>query len=512
MVERNHRAYDAYVADTIFPSGYVRQLQPALLSYVAATAGFLPPNPGGPFTFLELGCGTGATLNVFAAANPESRFIGVDLNPAHIALARDDASKGDLGNVTYIERSFEDIKPDELPECDYIAIHGTYSWLPPSSQEGVHEILRRKLRIGGLFLIDYLCAPGRAPIDPVWVFLREITRSIAGTSEQRVAEGMETLKQLGAAKTGYFAATPPARAALARNLQRIDSRMPNILARLAHRGLAQAQKSSYFFEIQEAMSLCGLRFAGNSSTARNDPALCLPSEFMDLYFSQDEPGIRELVKDFLLNETQRKDVFVKAEGPDEAAAGDYLRQSVFVFAMRPAAAVLNRWNKDFQTWKTRHEPEPAAELILECIDKGQSTLSEFERAASERSIAFEQLIRALNLLIDRREIHLCRKAPRPSAPVTQFGISSSDPYGRSAPGRPDTLGKARVVLASPVLGAGLLLGQGQSAILEPTLRNETGTNAKDLGEASTADAVASAKRRKQEAKLLSRLAQLEIME
>ena len=47
-----------YVTDAAFPSDYVPSQQPAMLSYVAARAGYPPPDPARPFRYVELGCGS----------------------------------------------------------------------------------------------------------------------------------------------------------------------------------------------------------------------------------------------------------------------------------------------------------------------------------------------------------------------------------------------------------------------------------------------------------------------
>ena len=490
------------------PSRYIRRLQPALLSYVAASAGFPPPDPKGPFTYLELGCGNGATLNVLAAANPESHFLGIDLNTAHVDYARNDARRGNLANVTYIEGSFDGVTLDNIPVCDFIAIHGVYSRLPQSPLNGVHELVRERLRSGGLFFIDYLCAPGSIPIDPVRVFLREATRNGKGSSDQRIAAGMDILKQLGGANTGYFAETPAAKAVLARQLMRIDSGRPNALSNLTHHALAVNQKPSYFFEIQEQMARCGLRFAGSTSTIRNEADLCLPLEFKALYSGQEDLGVRELIKDFLLNQNRRKDVYVKANSPDEQAAREYLRADVFIFAMRPASAILKGWNNQFQNWKVRHGPDSAVKLILDCIDNGKNAFHEIERAAEERGdVSRDQLVRALNLLLARPEVYLCRKAPG-SAPTKHLAMTAPNSNSEDQVGM---AGRSRMVVASPVIGGGLLLGPGLTDAFDTLSDGQPESASADLQQSSEGDATQAALKRKQAAMLMSKLAQLEIL-
>lgn len=55
--------------------------------------GFEIPNMHKPFTYCELGCGSGFSLLTYAAANPHGFFIGVDFNTHHIVEAKEAAKK-----------------------------------------------------------------------------------------------------------------------------------------------------------------------------------------------------------------------------------------------------------------------------------------------------------------------------------------------------------------------------------------------------------------------------------
>src|SRR5262249_45085208 len=116
--------------DIPYPSGFYSYQTPVLLDYVAAINGVEPAaSEGRPFTYLDLGCGDGFTIILLAAAYPKCRFIGVDLNPEHIRIGTALAAAGGLANVRLIEGGFEDWRGLDLPECDYVAMHGVYAWI-----------------------------------------------------------------------------------------------------------------------------------------------------------------------------------------------------------------------------------------------------------------------------------------------------------------------------------------------------------------------------------------------
>ena len=50
----------------------------------------------------EIGCGQGYGMAVLAAANPAMQFVGIDINPRHIALAQSRADAAGLTNAVFL--------------------------------------------------------------------------------------------------------------------------------------------------------------------------------------------------------------------------------------------------------------------------------------------------------------------------------------------------------------------------------------------------------------------------
>jgi hypothetical protein len=99
---------EEYVTDVPYVRAFVGDLSPLALRLVAAMNGFPVPQ-GDRFHYCELGCAHGDTTATLAAAYPASDFVGIDINPDHIASANRLASLGELDNVRFLERSFEDL-------------------------------------------------------------------------------------------------------------------------------------------------------------------------------------------------------------------------------------------------------------------------------------------------------------------------------------------------------------------------------------------------------------------
>ena len=125
-VEPAARYSDGYVIDVPYLPGFYPFLSPAYLGTVAAFNGVAPVCCHEPFAYLELGCGFGDTLLTLAAANPQSRFTGVDINPVHATAMRDRVARCGLGNVRVVESGFDTL-PGTLPPQQFITMHGVFS-------------------------------------------------------------------------------------------------------------------------------------------------------------------------------------------------------------------------------------------------------------------------------------------------------------------------------------------------------------------------------------------------
>src|SRR5262249_26076874 len=154
-----------YVTEVGYTFGYYRELSPGILRLASLAAGVAVP-AGQPLRYLELGFGQGLSINVHAAAVPGT-FWGTDFNPGQVAHARALAEASGSGAVL-LDESFEDLAARaDLPEFDIIALHGVWTWISDENRRYIVDLIRRKLRAGGLVYISYNCFPGWAPAEPL---------------------------------------------------------------------------------------------------------------------------------------------------------------------------------------------------------------------------------------------------------------------------------------------------------------------------------------------------------
>src|SRR5262245_24376704 len=84
------------------------QTHPGRLSAIATMFGLETP-PVETARVLELGCASGGNLIPHAARFPDGQFVGVDLSPGHVELARERIADLGLGNIEIRCQSITDL-------------------------------------------------------------------------------------------------------------------------------------------------------------------------------------------------------------------------------------------------------------------------------------------------------------------------------------------------------------------------------------------------------------------
>ena len=120
---------EGYVTDTDYTNRLQPELSPGCLNYVAALNNAKPVSLRQPFTYLELGCGFGQSVINWAREFPEGQFHACDLNPNHIRAAARQAKKLTLKNLFFHQTTFQTMLSNDIPDCDFIVLHGVYSWI-----------------------------------------------------------------------------------------------------------------------------------------------------------------------------------------------------------------------------------------------------------------------------------------------------------------------------------------------------------------------------------------------
>ncbi|MEA2787810.1 MAG: hypothetical protein QOG73_216 [Acetobacteraceae bacterium] len=299
-----------YVTDVTYTAGWYNQQSPMMMALACQLCSTAVPMPAADdsISLLELGCGQGFGAMVQAASNPCWRVTAVDFNPAHIAAAREWASEAGLTNITFLEADLatlaEDPASQQIPDADFVTMHGVWSWVPRSVQNGIVRLLRNKVRAGGAVHLSYNALPAWGPAMGMQRVLREAGRRLGWRSDRQAAEGLAVVKALLAAEARQLERSPFAKTLL----RHLDSAPASYLA---HEYMNEHWQPCFVIDVAAALSEAKLDWVGSSQLTENFPGLTLSDAQRAISDRFEDPLMRELVKDLCMDRSLRHDVFVR---------------------------------------------------------------------------------------------------------------------------------------------------------------------------------------------------------
>jgi SAM-dependent methyltransferase len=296
-----------YTADIEYRASYFEEQAPQRLNLAALINGWEPLSLSGPFSYCELGCGQGTTVNLLAATHPKGRFVAVDFNPAHIARARDFAAAAGIVNIEFIERGFTELLEPGAPalgEFDFITLHGVWSWVNDENRRAIVDLIGRSLKPGGLAYVSYNALPGWRDGALVQRALYEIAQLSREPSERQVARGLDVLARLQKAKA----------ATLLKNEtldQVLELQKSGATSYLVHEYLSANWRAFWFSEVLRALAPAKLGYVGTAYLADNFPAGRFTPEQLEILDAIPAVEVRQILGDICDPLEFRRDVFVR---------------------------------------------------------------------------------------------------------------------------------------------------------------------------------------------------------
>ncbi|MEP0942101.1 MAG: class I SAM-dependent methyltransferase [Rhizobiaceae bacterium] len=356
-----------YVLDAPYTWSYFEYQNPLLMSFIARLNGFQMPSINQPFTYCDLGCGNGVSVNLLASSFPQGHFYGVDFNAEHIENAQRIADKSGLTNVTFIDASFEDYERSNPPKFDYIAMHGIYSWVSEEIREQCRRLVDLTLKPGGLAYLCYNTQPGWAELIPLWKMMQAYSAHLPVDSLTKARIGLENLALLRDQGAQYFKETPSA----SRYLDRLLERNPHYVAHEFCNGVFEPQ---YFSDVANAFGEFGLDYAGTMKMHRNNLNNTVSSRFREHLAAATNPIDHESRVSFIRNEFFRRDLYirdgVRSEDPND------LLDDIRIGANVVAGKLDNKLDLGRREVDLQHSFWP---VVQELAASGQHTIADIVR-------------------------------------------------------------------------------------------------------------------------------------
>ena len=298
---------EGYIVDTEYTAGFYRDLTPRLLQFVAIMQNVEPPSQDESYQYMELGCGQGVSTNLIAACNPRGNFTAHDFNPTHVRNAMALSQDAAVANVTFFEKSFKELLDMDLPEYDYITLHGVYSWVSQANRTEIVEFIRKKLKPGGIVYVSYNAMPGWNAFAPVRRLIAEYAAynpQAPGGMPGVLRNALDVVGKLKDNGARFFVENPAAN----RRLDRLREHPPNYLV---HEYLNREWSLHYYADVVRAMEDAKLSYVGSTSILENIPEFAVPVKAREILGGITNRVFQETIIDFFVNKGFRRDVFMR---------------------------------------------------------------------------------------------------------------------------------------------------------------------------------------------------------
>jgi SAM-dependent methyltransferase len=445
-------ATEEYVTDVPYSRGFASDLSPLMLRLVAAMNGFAHSRRD-DFHYCELGSAHGDTTATLAAAYPGGRFLGVDLNPEHVASANRLARGGELDNLRFLERDFEDLGREDIPHLDFVTAHGVLSWIGPLKRKAVLDFAAAKLKPGGLLYVSYNALPGWAAVEPLRRLMLDRGAGVGGNSLERARAGLDFAKLLSASGAAYFADNPAAKDMVAKMEQ-------GGLSYVVHEYLHAHWVLMYFADLAAEMAAKDLHFVGQFPLYLNYRDLAAPASMDGILRGVTDRIAFETLRDYATNTFFRRDVFIKGNAPpNEAAATAYI--DAVPFGTLVGEGPLRR---DVRLpHHTLHFAGEIFDALFPALFAGSTSVGDLARLPALAAFGQARLRNAVIRLALAGQVtatrHPTRTAP---VPAGRFRVRSA--YNRMI--LQERLSSSRpIVLASPVAGTGIVVSMLDAVVL-----------------------------------------------
>jgi SAM-dependent methyltransferase len=439
-----------YVADIDYTHGFYRELTPNLLSLSLLAKGKRGLGDLQGASYCELGCGQGFSANLLAAANPQIDFYATDFDPSHIHGAKLLAAEAATPNVHFFDQSFADFLVNPaLPSFDIISLHGIYSWIAVEHRTTIVDLIRRKLKPGGVVYISYNCLPGWSAAAPLRQLLYMHAKSQGGPTAGRLDPALDFIEKLFAAEPAVLRANP----ALKTRLDGLRKLNRNYLA---HEYLNDSWTLFYHADVAAEMGAAKLSHVGSAALLEHIDAVNLTAPQQQILAETGDHTLRETLRDYMVNQQFRRDVF--ALGPVTHSVSSSRQQWLEMrFALSTTRADVPMTVKGSLGEATLQEN--IYRPLVDALARGPTTVRQLLAEPVIAAIGWERLLQALTVLVGAGHVQPCLPAKDEGKRAQRTRAFNSAICKRA-----EDSGELQF-LASPVTGGGLLVNRFEQLFL-----------------------------------------------
>ena len=438
-----------YVADIGYIYGCYNELSLERIRMAFLSAGLKPPRIE---TACELGYGQGLAANLCAAAT-QVEWHGTDFLPAQAAYAQELAAASGSG-ARFLDEAFADYcHRTDLPDFDFIALHGIWSWVNDENRRLITDFIRRKLKVGGIVYIGYNTSPGWANMIPMRDLLVEHAQRMGSPGEgtaSRIGNALDFGDKLLALNPAYAAANPEIRTRFAK-LKSKDR------AYLAHEFFNRDWLPTPFARMADWLEPTKVDFAAPAHLLEHADEIQLTPQQLAFVRAIPQSVMRQTARDYFVDQQFRRDYWVKGLRRIGFAQQAALWRDMRIALATPRADV------------TLKAKGPAGEIDLQAdvytplldllADHQVHSLPEVEAALAARNFQLPHVLQSVRMLYAKGDLVIVQDDATAAAAKDRCRRLNSHLMERSRHAEESNF------LASPVSGAGFGVARFQQLFL-----------------------------------------------
>jgi SAM-dependent methyltransferase len=438
-----------YPVDRDYDYVFVPHMTPANLGVVATHHGIHAPSSS-KFRYFELGAGFGLMSILMGASNPDAEIWANDFNPNHVLEARSLIEDAELSNVHFLEDSFQELLNRDLPEFDFIGLHGVYTWVSAENRRAIVEFVRRRLKVGGFVYVSYNSPAGFGPIAPLRQLMNSAAAVMGGSVERHVNQGFELINRLAAVDAAYVGLKQ-----IAPSLEKVKKKK---LGYLVGEFFTRDWNLFLHTDVAGEFSDAKVSYVGAARLLDDLMPLTYTPQQIELVKQIPDRGVQENVKDFIAGRNFRRDTF--ARGTRRVGSAQERMEALLATRftlLQPRSTCSYTANvQDGELTLLEHVHGP----LLDALARGPATLAELVKVPALEPLGWEGVVNAMLTLFavgyTAPYFEPCAKAiasaARLNAAITRRATSP-----RPIP-----------CLAAPAMGSGVVVSQANQLFVEAT--------------------------------------------
>ncbi len=442
---------EGYVTEVEYTFGYYQELDPRRAAYALNVAGYHAP----PMTHAcELGYGNGLSVVMHAASQPGTEFCGTDFNPTQASLAQS-LTKAFGGTTQLFDQSFEEFcGREDLPEFDYISLHGIWTWVSEANKHIIVDFIRRKLKVGGVLYISYNTLPGWSNMMSARHLMNRHNERMGQPGVPitvRADAAIGFLEQMLATNPKYLQANPIV-------AQRIEQMKAHDRSYIAHEYLNRDWTPMHFAEMEAWLEPAKVSYATSAHLMETIDVVNFTADQQKLLHSITDRSFKETVRDYLYNQQFRRDLWVKgARRMTGLEQVETLRKNRFVLKQQRSSVKMKITGLLGEADLHAEVYTPILDLMA---DHKVRSFAEIERDMVAKGLNYAQVSSAINILVAQGSLYRALEDDE-IARAKKTTTKLNDWLIRRARGAADLN-----YVASPVIGAALPVNRvGQLALL-----------------------------------------------